>query len=374
MYDIVYYYPLGSGAPSQVARNLFSALIEKNISFNIAVFTQNEKASSIFKDKYEDIPVISVKNLLDLSGTLVHFSVSPFIFPNKKFLAYLISRFKHNKLIINYHGDPQTEFKIGLANHNQKILLNFPNYLLMPYLVKNTDAIVLNSIVMKEQFHSSYGSTNFEVIPNGIDSTWIGSEKGMKTINENKMDNKNICLFYHGRLAPEKGVDLLLKAFSKVLGEYISSKPMVVLHIAGDGPQKDYLKKLVQTLKIDNNVIFLGKISKSNLKSYLYTADASIYPSTYEPFSLAVLEAFAVSNGPVMYASNMGINDFVKHDGYKFYTFTPTIEGISNAIRLIISKTYTPNICCKQKEFASKYTWDKIAQQYIDLYSKMLGE
>ncbi len=269
---------------------------------------------------------------------------------------------------MNYHGEVRSEFKIGMGHNNFRALFSLPDYFAMPYILNTANAVVLNSKVMKKLFNSPYNSTNIRIIPNGIDASWFIPEDKYYYLEE----KKDISIFYHGRLSPEKGIDILLKAFHNVLKDYGYIKQSVMLYIAGDGSQEKYLKKLVVDLNIKENVTFLGCIPHRDLKSYLQSVDACIYPSIYEPFSLSILEAFSTVNGPVMYSDKSGINDFVEQDGYKFYVFEPTLEGTSNTIRCIIDKTYDSTIQDQQKEFASRYTWDKVAQQYIELYSEFL--
>jgi glycosyltransferase involved in cell wall biosynthesis len=295
---------------------------------------------------------------------VVHISISPIVIPNRKFMMYLISLFTRSKLIINYHGDPRTEWKINFSIYHLNSFIYLPNYILTPFILKSADLVVVNSIYMEKLFKSKYGANNVVVIPNGIDSSWINYKK---IDNQKNNSGESISLFYHGRLAPEKGLDLLLRAISNVLKDYeINLK----LYIAGDGVQKKHLKKLSIELGIETKVIFLGNVSQSKIKSYLNLADAAIYPSIHDAFSLAVLEAFAVLDGPVMYSNKIGINDFVTKDGYNFYTFNPTVEAISDCLEKLINRKYDDNVSYKQKEFAKSYTWNKITDKYAKLYQK----
>lgn len=368
MYDLIYYYPLGSGAPSEVARNLFSALMDKKLTFNVSIFPQTKNDLKKIKDRQQDVDILSLYDLFKKCGqnTMVHLSVSPIVIPNRKFLMYLIALFTKSKLIINYHGDPRTEWRINFSIRNLNSFILIPHYLFTPFILKSADLVVVNSDYMKNIFKSKYGANNVIVIPNGIDSSWINYQK-----NDNQKNNYNGCtsLFYHGRLSPEKGIDILLRAISNVLKEYEFN---LKLYIAGNGPQKKYLQKMCIDMGIEKEVIFLGNISQSKIKSYLNLVDAAIYPSIHDAFSLAVLEAFAVLNGPVMYSNKIGINDFVTKDGYNFCTFDPTIDGISFCLEQLINKKYDDNVAYKQKEFAKSYTWNKISDEYAKLYQKIL--
>ncbi|MDO5839823.1 MAG: glycosyltransferase family 4 protein [Methanosarcina mazei] len=339
MADVVYYYPTKNGAPSEVGRNLFLGILNKKLPIKISLFSQYKKEDSNLKKIYANVGIFSLSNLLRLDKNyIVHFSVEPIAFPNRKFLLYLLSTFNKkifgkSKLIINYHGDPRTEFEIKFNNGNYlTCLLQLPDYFLTPFILKNSDSIVVNSYLMRELFHSRYNISNLFVIPNALDDSWRGENK---LLDLNKKNTIN--LFFHGRLAPEKGVDLLIKAFSYNLRKEVQLK----LYLAGSQRDKKYttyLKNLCTELGIEENVIFLGSLPISLLKSYLSSVDAAIYPSVYEPFSLAILEAFSTVNGPVLYSSKSGIHDFVIKEGYNFYSFEPSIEGISNSIKILTER------------------------------------
>lgn len=373
MQNLVYYYPLGTGAPSEVSRRLFSALIDKHLPFNISIFPQKrvENIKNVTHyDKEFNTEIYQLKNLFKNCDKklLIHFTMSPLVFPNRRFVLYLISLLNRNKLklIINYHGELGTELKQKLKDRDLKGCIYIPNYILTPYILQSADSIVVNSLMMKDLFETKYKARNVIVIPNGIEKSWFSCKESKLEKNE-----KNIkYIFYHGRLAPEKGVKILIKSYSNILKT--KKNINLKLIIAGDGEERSYLEKLCDDLGIRDEVIFLGKISQSEIKSYLSMTDVAIYPSVLDAFSLAVLEAFSTVNGPVMYSNNIGINDFVKRDGFEFYTFNPSIEEVTNCLSMIVENNYDQNIFIKQKEFASNYTWDRIADEYIKLYNTLL--
>ncbi|RXA20928.1 glycosyltransferase family 1 protein [Methanosarcina sp. MSH10X1] len=373
MQNLVYYYPLGSGAPSEVSRKLFSALISKNLHLNIAIFPQkrNKNFLDIVENTYPNTKIYLINNLFQNydEKLLMHFTMSPLVYPNRKFILYLaalLNRNKRNKLklIINYHGEPSTEFKIKLKNHDLKSLVYVPNYILTPYIMRSADVIIVNSFMIRDLFVTKYKARNIIVIPNGIDSSW--SSNSNSKLKKNEKNTK--YLFYHGRLDPEKGVELLIKAFSNVLKV---TNENIKLFIGGNGKQRNYLEKLCNNLKIENDVTFLGNLSQTEIKFYLSIADIAVYPSILDGFSLSVLEAFSIVNGPVIYSNKIGIDDFVRKSGFEFYTFNPSIEEITSMISKILKNDYDKKIFLRQKEFASHYTWDRIVNEYIKVYQDL---
>lgn len=366
MLQLIYYYPFVDGAPAEVSRNIFSSLKNKNLFFNISVFPQYREGKKIIRDKYHNTEISSFRDLFKLSNNqIIHLTMSPIVFPNRKFLLYLLSLLNHKKLIINYHGDPKTEFHIKLSNRDLRFLIHFPNYVLAPLILKSADVVIVNSNIMKNTFRKKYKIKNLVVIPNGIDPSWLNSKNVRYDLKDG--NPKVFTLFYHGRLAPEKGVEILIESIYNLTAKYNKD---IKLYIAGEGVQGKYLKELCVKLGIEEKVVFLGKVPLKTLQSYLYSVDAAIYPSIYEPFSLAVLEALSTVEGPVIYSKNIGINDFVLKEGFNFYTFEPSIEGISNSIKMVLDKKCDERIHYKQKEFAYRYTWDNIVDEYIQIYGK----
>ena len=84
------------------------------------------------------------------------------------------------------------------------------------------------------------------------------------------------------------------------------------------------------------------------------------------------MEAFSSVNGPVYYSSFAGIHDFVIRDGYDLNVFDPTIDNLTKIIKDIIEGNHATEIAKQQKEFARRFTWDKIIDQYIRVYDNVL--
>jgi len=67
----------------------------------------------------------------------------------------------------------------------------------------------------------------------------------------------------------------------------------IKLIIIGDGEEKESLIKMVHELGLSDNIIFSGKISRSELISFYSKAIAVIFPSTNEPFGIVPIESQA---------------------------------------------------------------------------------
>jgi glycosyltransferase involved in cell wall biosynthesis len=102
---------------------------------------------------------------------------------------------------------------------------------------------------------------------------------------------------YAGRLAPEKGVDVLVEAVGRLGGA-------ARLEVAGDGPERQRLEALAAA-RAPRRVRFWGRLSKERLLELLSDATVCVIPSRwYENQPMAVLEAFAC--GVPVIASGLG--------------------------------------------------------------------
>ncbi len=106
---------------------------------------------------------------------------------------------------------------------------------------------------------------------------------------------------YAGRFSVEKGVETLFKAFAKVCEQV----PNAQLKIAGKGADEALLKALAQQLGIEENVIWLGHISRAELEQQFDSVWVQAVPSLWaEPFGNVTTEA--MMRGTAVVASAVG--------------------------------------------------------------------
>jgi glycosyltransferase involved in cell wall biosynthesis len=367
--NLIYYYPMENGAPSEVGRNILKKLLNhlEILPFNeIKVFCKEEYVSEI-RSSF-NLEIITYKNLSNLSKSdLVHIPVLPTILPNSKFLLYFYTNFiKRGKIILQYHGDVRTELKSSYKDIIS--LIHILTYIFIPYLLRGADKVITHSYYMSEII-SNYGVKQCVVIPNAIDEYWFKKDTIDKLKTGIIINNNYFNVFYHGRLSWEKGVDILIEA----VGNYIKNNPKVTVYLAGEGPQKNSLEELCLRYNINNNVIFLGNIQKEEIVYFLKGVDVAIYPSRFDNFPLAVLEALACANCPVYFSKNIGIYDFMIQDGFELKTFEPNVENLTKIFNSF-SFNLDRDIVGHQVKFSKNYNWDSVILKYIELYNEIIDE
>jgi len=127
------------------------------------------------------------------------------------------------------------------------------------------------------------------VLPNPLDCA--GIESALRA--PSRWAGQGPYLLAVGRLAPEKGFDLLLEAMVRVIACY----PAARLTLLGSGPQEEQLKQLAHRLGLDNVVNFAGY--QQPPYSYYPGATLFVLPSRHEGMPNALMEAL-VGNIPVV--------------------------------------------------------------------------
>lgn len=113
---------------------------------------------------------------------------------------------------------------------------------------------------------------------------------------------------YFGRLAREKGVSLLIRAFCRLRREYPAARLIVV----GDGAERPSLEALALALGVKNAIAFPGWLSPDEIDEPLSRAWAAVVPSLWaEPQGLVAVEAI-IRGTPVVCSAAGGLGEIVE--------------------------------------------------------------
>lgn len=125
------------------------------------------------------------------------------------------------------------------------------------------------------------------VIPQfGVDPALYAPEPRATSIKR-----QDAVIGYAGRLVPEKGVDVLLRACAGLRGDWR-------LEILGEGPERPRLMALARELGIDSRAQFLGQVPSTEAPDYYRRMDILVLPSLSRPnwveqFGRVLIEAMA---------------------------------------------------------------------------------
>lgn len=183
----------------------------------------------------------------------------------------------------------------------------------------------------------------------------------LKELGIDKQYKKVVC--FAGRLAKNKGVDLLLQAAKKYENEH------VLTLIVGDGEEYKNLSKMQEELGL-KNIVFLGNQNHDTLRKIYNIADVCVVPSRQEAFGLVALEAIACGT-PVVATNQGGIPDFVNNK------VGILIKGENEIdLEIAISRILNNEIKFDSKYLAeyaaNNYRQDLFVDRLIDIYKENL--
>jgi glycosyltransferase involved in cell wall biosynthesis len=210
---------------------------------------------------------------------------------------------------------------------------------------------------VKRQLMESYGmkSSRCVVKPAGC---------SLDTANMNPYQRgKVVRLLFVGRLSPEKNVQMLIDALSKLKSREYE------LVVVGDGIEKDVLSEKVQKLDFEENINFVGY--QDEVIKYYYEADYLILPSKYESFGQVIIEAMTCGTPVIGFASIEGVvetavDELVDDENTGFICKNFSAEGLSKTLNKAMDFYKTDAYLnmrrsCEQRA-KENYSWDSFSR------------
>ena len=149
--------------------------------------------------------------------------------------------------------------------------------------------VVVPTESIRAMLAKNYGlEQGVTVVPTPVDLMKFRDLKPEKVRASFGLEGKEVLLFV-GRLAREKGLEMLVQAFS-LIQEF---RPGVRLMLLGRGPFEGALKAKIEQSGYRDLVIFAGAVSHDEVPSYYAAADLFVFPSTTETQGLVIIEAMA---------------------------------------------------------------------------------
>jgi glycosyltransferase involved in cell wall biosynthesis len=201
------------------------------------------------------------------------------------------------------------------------------------------------------------GSSPVRIIPNAADTNKFKPSDDADRIRwrrENGIADNDILLVFVGGEWSRKGLDLAIRALGKL------NRLSVKLLVLGKDADQNRFKTLAQECRVADQVLFLG--FRTDVATAMAAGDIFLFPSRYEAFSLATIEA-AASGLPVVATEINGAEDFIiPGETGLFIRHDP--EHIAATIEpLIRSETERQRMGRNARQLVERsYTWDHIAE------------
>jgi glycosyltransferase involved in cell wall biosynthesis len=203
-------------------------------------------------------------------------------------------------------------------------------------------------------------------IPNGINLSRFSPEnaRSRDAVRRSFGVPEDIpLLLFVGSQYRLKGLEFAIRALAEM-------ETKAVLLVVGADAAAPF-KRLAEQLGVSDRVIFAG--ARSDLPTIYPAADAFVFPTLYETFALVCLEAMA-SGLPVLASPVGGIEDYLRDGENGLHIQRDATEIAAKLDRLLNDRELHAGLRKAGIATAQDYAWEKIAQQYLNLFDELIAE
>ncbi len=272
------------------------------------------------------------------------------IIPQGMLAALAIVKHARPVLIVTSHGTDMFAFNGWLMRRIKRQVLD-----------KSASLTVVSGAMRDTAITLGVSAAKVHVAPMGVDL------RGRFVPDPHFERSRNEILFV-GRLAPSKGLNVLLDAMPKIL----ATQPQATLTIAGFGPEESALRTQARRLKIADRVTFAGPLPQSALPE-LYRR-AAVFAAPYvrtaageqEGFGLTIVEAIGCGC-PVVATDMPGSRDIF---GETAELVEPgNAEALAKAMLNILAgpeNAASENVALREHATA-RFDWQAVSERYARL-------
>ncbi|MCG3140317.1 MAG: GDP-mannose-dependent alpha-(1-6)-phosphatidylinositol monomannoside mannosyltransferase [Anaerolineae bacterium] len=211
-----------------------------------------------------------------------------------------------------------------------------------------------------DMIHACDPNIPVHIIPNGVDLNSFSP--GAPVPDDGPL--KLICV---ARLIERKGQRHLIQAVQAL----VACGMDVTLDLVGTGDALPQYQKLASDLGIMERVNFAGYVSRQEIPQWYAAAHVFVLPSYNEGMALAALEALGA--GLPLVLTRTGGTEELAQAGENGYIFEwGDVDALAQHLkRLAQDRELTRKMARASRARAKRFSWPKIAAEYIELFARM---
>jgi glycosyltransferase involved in cell wall biosynthesis len=293
--------------------------------------------------------------LLKRSYDLIH---SLFAIPSA-LSAIMLAKYFHVPHLLSILGGDIYDPSKRLSPHKTPIL-----HFTVKKIIDNSDRVVALSMDIKRRAIANYQAVDdIDVIHLGIPDP-VFQPKSKESFGFKKQD---IVLVTLGRLVRRKGLPDLIRAIKELQDSNIK------LAVIGDGPEKEQLVSLVNSLGIRDQISFWGYVSEETKFQLLNISDIYVSTSHHEGFGIVFLEAMTAGL-PIVCFDKGGQAEFLI-DGKTGYLVE---YGKIDLFNLRLGQLCRRDDQCRRisdfnKNYVKKFLIEACSDRYQKIYEAILA-
>lgn len=335
--------------------------------------------------KFRNI-IIAIKNFIKIKQSLKNKLKYFFYSIDSGYTEEVIKKLKPD--IVHFHTvGYRTEIGINICETiNQKYLLtlhglvgfaeNTSPYLkesekkLLVHAVKNNIVVTVISTGIKYRIETHYeikDTDNILVVTNGTDTNQkkLDNYKDIRKMHGIPTNRKiMLCI---GNISKNKNQEQLIRAYS-ILDPKVKENLNIL--ILGNNDKSLGLDKLINNLKVNNNIKLCGFVNREDIMSYFNAADYNTIVSIDEGFGLSIIEAFTYGIPTVTFPDLDAVPDLYNENVMVLANSRSDID-LAYAIEKLYYTDWCNDFIC---EYSKNFSLEKMSEKYHHIYNKILYE
>ncbi len=353
----------GGAGSDKFAQELYPRIAAKGIQLTAycRIYPGDEDSAKF--TEYKGIKIISLKTVNKAGfDTLLHSAK-----------ATLDVIFRNRADVIHLHSGANSIFALFLRMFGKKVYISqfamdwkrdkWPWYGKLFYKFSNyltasvPNGVIFDNIYTRDYFEKKFHK-KFDFIPYGSE---VAEPLPSNPILQKLGLTKREYFLFVGRFIPDKGLHILIEAFSGVR----TDKKLVL--IGGSPNPSDYEKQIMDTK--DPRIIFPGYVYGEETNFLMKNAYVYIQPSLIEGLSPVILTVMGL--GTALICSDIVENLYIT-EGNALHFKSGDAVALKEKIEYSLDNPHKINELAEigRKNVLEKFNWDKIADKYLEIFSK----
>lgn len=237
----------------------------------------------------------------------------------------------------------------------------------LPLFCAAVDLVISPSQGMASILRDLGVTSPIEIVPNGVD---LNPHRQVEPFPRTDFGfaADDVLLIYIGRLAPEKNLPFLLRAFAGLAGAVEKAHLLLV----GGGTEEGPLREIARQYALTNRVHFLGLQPYTTLPRYLAMCDIFTTASISEVHPLSVIEAMAAGL-PVVGLHSVGVGDTVQHELNGLLAEHSEAALAAQLTRLCLDADLRHRMGAAARQAAEQYAIERTTQLVLSHYENLIA-
>lgn len=186
-------------------------------------------------------------------------------------------------------------------------------------------------------------------------------------------DDGKFIILYPGTLNWHQGVDIAIRAFSKVEREI----PGGEFHIYGEGPARSFLKDMSKQLELDGKIVFREFLPMEDIAKVMANGDLAIVPKrASSPFgneavSTKIMEFMSV--GVPVIVSKTLVDSYYHDEQTVAFFESENVDDLADRILLLVrDRALRTQLVSNAAKYVEVNNWDVKKREYLDLIDSLV--